>query len=68
MVSRKFRFKTLKIFLTTQNHFEKKKNSINREILLDTFEKKCKILVNKIINKSRNKIWLFYITFTYIFI
>jgi hypothetical protein len=53
MVRRKFRFKTLKIFLSTQSHFEKKKNIINREILLDTFEKKCKILVNKIINKSK---------------
>ena len=53
MVRRKFRFKTLKIFLSTQIHFQKKKNIINREILLDTFEKKCKILVNKIINKSK---------------
>jgi hypothetical protein len=53
MVRRKFRFKTLKIFLSTQSYFEKKKNIINREILLDTFEKKCKILVNKIINKSK---------------
>jgi hypothetical protein len=53
IVRRKFRFKTLKIFLSTQNHFEKKKNIINKDILLDTFEKKCKILVDKIINKSK---------------
>lgn len=53
IIRRKFRFKNLKIFLSTQNYFKKKKNIINKEILLYEFEKKCKILVKKIINKSK---------------
>jgi len=50
IVRRKFRFKTLKIFLSTQNNFKKKKLFFTKELILSEFEKKCKILAKKIIN------------------
>lgn len=51
VIRRKFRFKTLKIFLSTQTVFKKK--IINKEILLSEFEKKCKFLIKKIITEIK---------------